>query len=148
MAEQQMPAVIPSLVVSDTEATLDWFAKLGFEQVDAVRGPDGAIAHAEVRRGADVWFMFGPASWGGTPGSSGMSVYVNLREDIDAYHERVRGAGVTISEPLTDQFWGDRTFGVEHPDGYRIMFSQHVRDVSKDEMEAAMKQMFAAAGTA
>ena len=148
MAEQQMPAVIPSLVVSDTEATLDWFAKLGFEQVDAVRGPDGAIAQAVVRRGAEVWFMLGPASWGGTPGSSGMSVYVNLREVIDAYHETVRAAGVTINEPLTDEFWGDRTFGVEHPDGYRIMFSQHVRDVSKEEMEAAMKQMFAAAGSA
>jgi PhnB protein len=141
MAEQQYPAVVPSLVVSDVRASLDWFGKLGFETGFTMEGPDGSIAHAEVRRGPDVAFMMGPSGWGGTPGSTGMSVYINLQEPVDAYHDRVSAAGVEIAEPLTDQFWGDRTFSVAHPDGYRIMFSQHVRDVSEEEMKAAMEQM-------
>jgi PhnB protein len=144
MAEQHIPAVITSLVVSDMRASLDWFTKLGFQTTFEMAGPDGSLAHAEVTRGPDVSFMMGPATWGGTPGSTGMSVYVNLQESVDAYHNQVQAAGVTITDPLTDQFWGDRTFSVEHPDGYRIMFSQHVRDVSAEEMQAAMAQMAAA----
>jgi PhnB protein len=141
MAEQQLPAIIPSLVVSDVKATLDWFAKLGFETAFEMAGPDGSIAHAEVNRGPDVHFMMGPSTWGGTPGSTGMTIYINLRESVDAYHDAVTAAGVTVKDPLTDQFWGDRTFSVEHPDGYQIMFSQHIRDVSEEEMKAAMQQM-------
>jgi PhnB protein len=146
MAEQQIPAIMPSLVVSDVQATLDWFNRLGFQTSLQMAGPDGSIGHAEVNRGPEVSFMFGPATWGGTPGSTGMSIYINLRESVDAYHDQVQAAGITITDPLTDQFWGDRTFSVEHPDGYRIMFGQHVRDVSEAEMQAAMAQM--AAGTA
>lgn len=143
MAEQQIPAIIPSLVVNDVRATLDWFGRLGFQTTFEMPGPDGSIAHAEVQRGSDVTFMMGPATWGGTPGSTGMMIYINLRESVDAYHDSVAAAGVTITEPLTDQFWGDRTFTVEHPDGYRITFSQHVRDVSQEEMQAAMERMTA-----
>ncbi|MGD9890352.1 MAG: VOC family protein [Dehalococcoidia bacterium] len=140
MTEQQIPPVVPSLVVNDMQGTLDWFAKLGFETAFTMTGPDGSIAHAEVRRGP-VHFMMGPAGWGGTPGSTGMRVYINLQESIDAYHDSVRATGVTISDPLADQFWGDRTFTVQHPDGYGIMFSEHIRDVSPEEMDAAMKEM-------
>ncbi len=145
MAEQQLPAIIPSLSVNDVQATLDWFAKLGFTTAFKMDGPDGSIVHASVNRGPDVEFMMGPASFGGTPGSTGMSIYVNLRESVDAYHNSVTSAGITVKDPLTDQFWGDRTFSVQHPDGYQIMFSQHMRDVSPEEMTAAMEQMTPAA---
>lgn len=144
MSEQQtppMPALVPSLVVNDVKATLDWFTRLGFDTRSTMAAPDGSIAHAEVGRGADVRLMLGPASWGGTPGSTGMTLYITLGESVDAYHDRVTAAGVKVKDPLTDQFWGDRTFAVQHPDGYQITFSQHVRDVSDEEMQAAMKQM-------
>jgi PhnB protein len=141
MAEQQFPAIVPSLIVSDVSATLDWFGKLGFETLDSMATPDGAVVHAEVGRGPDVRLMLGPGGWGGTPGSTGMSLYINARESIDDYHDAVKAAGVEIKEPLTDQFWGDRTFSVEHPDGYRLMFAQHIRDVSAEEMQAALEQM-------
>jgi PhnB protein len=144
MAEQHLPAVVPSLIVHDVRATLDWFAKLGFETAFEMAGPDGSLVHAEVRRGPDVSFMMGPATWGGNPGSTGMSVYINLQESVDAYHDQVQTAGITIADPLTDQFWGDRTFTVEHPDGYRIMFAQHICDVSEAEMQEAMAQMASA----
>ena len=84
MAEQHIPAVVTSLVVSDVKATLDWFAKLGVQTTFEMAGPDGSLAHAEVQRGPNVSFMMGPATWGGTPGSTGMSVYINLQESVDA----------------------------------------------------------------
>jgi PhnB protein len=147
MAEYSFPAVVPSFVVSDMKASLEWFHKLGFTTQDEMAGPDGSLVHAEVRRG-EVVIMLGPSGFGGTPGSTGMSLYVVLGESVDDYHGKVNAAGVKITEPLTDQFWGDRTFQVEHPDGYRIMFSQHVRDVSPEEMAKAMEQMAASGAPA
>src|SRR5207248_5004011 len=66
---------------------------------------------------------------------------LNLRdEDVDGLCDRARQGGVTIGEEPNDKFWGDRTFQVVHPDGYRITFAKHVRDVSEQEMHEAMKQ--------
>jgi PhnB protein len=135
------PSLVPSIVVRDVPATLEWFNKLGFATVFTMPGPDGSIVHAEVARDADTRLMLGPDSWGHTPGSAGMSLYIKVDGSVDAYHDRVTAAGIAVTEPLTDQFWGDRTFTVEHPDGYRFTFWEHVRDVSPEEMQRAMAQM-------
>jgi PhnB protein len=134
------PSVVPTIVVRDVAATLEWFNKLGFATVFTMPGPDGAIAHAEVARDADTRLMLGPDSWGHTPGSTGMSLYIKV-DDVDAYYDRVTAAGITVTQPPADQFWGDRIFTVEHPDGYRFTFWQHVRDVSPEEMQLAVAQM-------
>jgi PhnB protein len=143
MAEQIVfPGLVPSIMVNDVKGTLAWFSKLGFKTEVEMATPDGGIAHAEVSYAPDVRIMIGPAGFGpGQPGSTGMSLYITLKDSVDAYHDKVKAAGVAITDPLTDQFWGDRTFMVEHADGYKIMFSQHVRDVTPEEMDAAMKQM-------
>lgn len=148
MAENQFPPVVPSIIVNDVQATLDWFAALGFETVTAMKGPDGGIVHAEVRRGSDVWFMMGPPGPWGSPGAGGMTIYIGLKESVDAYHELVTANGIAVKDPLTDQFWGDRTFSVQHPDGYQITFSEHVRDVSEEEMARAVEEMAAAGAPA
>ena len=46
MSEQQYPPVIPSLIVSDIQATLDWFGKLGYEMTRRTGG------HMNPARGA------------------------------------------------------------------------------------------------
>lgn len=135
------PSVVPIMVVRDMPATLEWFKKLGFATVYTMPGPDGGIAHAEVARDADTRLMLSPASWGGTPGSTGMSLYIKVDGSVDAYYSRITSAGIAVTEPPADQFWGDRIFTIEHPDGYRITFWEHVRDVSPEEMQRAMAQM-------
>ncbi len=139
MTAPAMPALMPHFSVSDTAATVEWFEKLGFELAGAARTPDGAIGHAEVQRGPGLRFMFGPAR--GAVGSAGLSLYVNLSESVDDYYRAVKAAGVPITDDLADQFWGDRTFSVTHPDGYHITFGQHVKDVSMEEIEQAMTRM-------
>jgi uncharacterized glyoxalase superfamily protein PhnB len=130
----------PSITVRDVQDTLQWFAKLGFKTELEMPAPDGAIVHAEVSYGSGVRLMMGPPGEWGQPGGGGMSLYITLQESVDAYHDRAKAAGITITDALTDQFWGDRTFTVQHPDGYRITFAQHIRDVSLEEMVEAMKQ--------
>jgi PhnB protein len=144
-ASEQMPELIPTISVSDPRQTVEWFERLGFRTLYTMAMPDGTIGHGHVTRGG-VHVMFGPACADSRPGSTGMQLYINLRgEHVDDVHERARQEGLTISLPPTNQFWGYRICNVVHPDGYTFIFSEHVRDVSMEEMDEAMKQ-WAAAG--
>jgi PhnB protein len=126
---------MPALSVSDPKQSLEWFEKLGFQTLFSMAMPNGTIGHAHVAR-KGVHLMLGPCEHRGAPG---IELYINLKnEDVDAVYERVSRAGVTIGSAPQDQFWGDRTFQVLHPDGYRITFAQHVREVPEAEMQAAM----------
>jgi uncharacterized glyoxalase superfamily protein PhnB len=66
-------------------------------------------------------------------GGSTQLVYVYV-DDVDAHCETARAAGATILREPADQFYGDRTYGVEDPEGHHWSFSQHVRDVSPEDM--------------
>jgi uncharacterized glyoxalase superfamily protein PhnB len=141
--QMQMPTLIPALSVSDPRASLAWLEKLGFKTVMAMPMPDGSIAHAHAARG-DAHVMLGPPCGQGL-GAPGLTLYVNIADSVDELHARARASDIAISQEPTDQFWGDRTFTVEHPDGYKFCFAHHVRDVSEEEMKRAMEQ-WAAAG--
>jgi PhnB protein len=137
------PPIVPSIAVSDPRATIGWFEKLGFSSRGEATTPDGTIVHAEVVKGEAV-IMLGPNMMGGL-GSAGMSLYMTQENGIDDFYASVKAQGITMAEEIQDQFWGDRTFMVEHPDGYKIMFAQPVREVSMEEMQEAINS-YAAAG--
>lgn len=40
--------------------------------------------------------------------------------DVDAEHDRLKAAGVSISSELSDQPWGARVFGVTDPNGLSV----------------------------
>jgi uncharacterized glyoxalase superfamily protein PhnB len=52
-----------------------------------------------------------------------VEIYLEVA-DVDAYHDRLAKKGVRITDPLTTQWWGDRTFKVLDPGGYEIWFYQ------------------------
>ena len=43
--------------------------------------------------------------------------------------------------PVADQFWGDRYGKLEDPFGHHWSVATHIRDVTPQEMQEAMKQM-------
>jgi hypothetical protein len=43
--------------------------------------------------------------------------------------------------PVADQFWGDRYGKLEDPFGHHWSVATHVRDVSMEEVQSAMRQM-------
>ncbi len=47
-------------------------------------------------------------------------------EDVEAYHARVNKKAVKITDGLTLQWWGDRTFKVMDLCGYELWFYQTV----------------------
>ncbi|MGH9018483.1 MAG: VOC family protein, partial [Acidimicrobiales bacterium] len=54
-------------------------------------------------------------------------VYVYV-DDVDAHYATAKAAGAHIVRPLADQFYGDRTYAAEDPEGHQWSFARHVRD--------------------
>ena len=140
------PAVIPHLVVDDAAAAIDFYVKaFGAEEIGRVPGPDGKLIHAAVRiNGSSVYLnddfpetcggkSMTPKSLGGTP----VTVHLTVT-DVDHKFQRAVDAGATVVAELEDQFWGDRYGVVEDPFGHRWSLGQPVREVSVDEIQAAM----------
>ena len=57
--------------------------------------------------------------------------------------ERALDAGATVQMPAQDMFWGDRYGVVTDPYGHKWSFATHIKDVTPEEMRAAMKDAFA-----
>ena len=145
-----MPSISPLLSVDDIAKSMDYYEKvLGFQRGLTLPGDDGKPVHGEAHTG-DLMVMFGPAQHPenvaaaklaqGTPRGVGVLLYFDLGEqDIDSYYEGVKKAGAKVIEEITDQFWGDRTFTIEDPDGYILTFSRHVRDVDFSQMQQSQQ---------
>jgi uncharacterized glyoxalase superfamily protein PhnB len=141
MSEREYPPVVPEFAVSDPQASIAWFEKLGFSLKGTATMPDGTIVHAEMVKDAAL-VMLGPAT-GRALGAPGLRLYMKLNDGIDAYYQAVRASGIQIAEEIADQFWGDRTFVVQHPDGYQIMFAQAVRHVTMEEVQTHLERFAA-----
>jgi PhnB protein len=130
--ENPMPAnqgaVMPMIAVPSVDKARDFYVeKLGFEHQMAVVGKDGQLDFVNVTRGgASLMFARAPEP---PPAVDRQTVefYVTV-QDVDAVFAEVGKRGVPAAEPLTDQWWGDRTFVVSDPNGYRVWFSTHMKD--------------------
>ena len=137
-------SVTPYLMVDNAAEAIRFYER-AFGATEIMRLPMGdKIAHAEIRIGdsfvmlSDEWPDFGklgPKSRGGA--TSSLMVYV---EDVDASYARALDAGATAEQPLTDQFWGDRSGSVVDPFGHSWMLATHVEDVPPEEMGRRMSE--------
>jgi uncharacterized glyoxalase superfamily protein PhnB len=55
-------------------------------------------------------------------------------DDVDKHFESAKAQGNTILSEVADQFYGDRTYTAEDPEGHQWTFTQHVRDVAPEDM--------------
>jgi PhnB protein len=108
-----------------------------------MQGPDGkSIVHAELVIGNSIVMLSdeaeaighrSPESLKGTPVN-----FVLYVEDVDAAFKRAVEAGAKVIRPLADQFYGDRTGGVEDPFGHHWLVATHIEDVPPAEMATRM----------
>jgi len=69
----------------------------------------------------------------------GTTVTIHLSvPDVDSFVERAVAAGATLVMPVEDAFWGDRYGQVQDPFGHRWSVATHVKDMTLDEIRAAM----------
>ena len=143
---QGMHSVTPHLVCAGAAKAIEFYKQaFGAEEGARLPGPDGRLMHASVKIGDSQvmlvdempeWGALGPKSLKGTPVT--IHLYV---EDVDAFVERAVKAGAKVTMPVADQFWGDRYGKLEDPFGHHWSVATHVRDVSMEEVQSAMRQM-------
>jgi len=123
--------VTPYLIVNGASGLID-FAKELFsaEEMFRMPGPDGTIGHAEMRIGDSV-VMLADAGPDNPARPATLLVYV---EDCDASYRKALAAGASSEREPADQFYGDRTAGV-NASGILWWLHTHVEDVPPEEME-------------
>jgi PhnB protein len=134
------PWMMPYLAVSDVEKSLDFYKQaFGFEEIRALAGPDGRLAHAGLRW-HDTRILIGsedrekigklespightPKALRGTP----IVLYL-YTEDVDALYRRAIEAGALDGYPPDEMPWGDRVCLLFDADGHAWNFATNVRD--------------------
>ena len=76
----------------------------------------------------------GPVSSPGRLGGMVTCVMSLYWEDVDAAWQCAVAAGAEVMYPLEDQFYGERGGRLRDPFGQQWMMSQHIEDVSAEEM--------------
>jgi uncharacterized glyoxalase superfamily protein PhnB len=144
MAVQPKPegysTVTPYFVVPGAAEFIEFLsAAFGAQERQRHSNPDGTIMHAEVSLGDSV-IMLGDSSPEFEPTRSSTHLYV---DDVDAtYQQAVAAGGTSLREPA-DQFYGDRSAGIQDRFGNQWWLATHVEDVSPEELQrrqAAMAQ--------
>lgn len=128
--------VTPYLTVRGVGTLVDFIRNaFGATIIDCMTGEDGSIRHAEARIGDSV-VMMGEAGPEWKPKPSCLYLYV---DDVDAVYLRAIQAGaVSLREPA-NQFYGDRSGGVEDACGNQWWIATHVEDVPPEEMARRAK---------
>ena len=112
--------ICPILQYRDAHAAIDWLERaFGFERVHVYDGPDGTVAHAELRHG-DGMVMLGSAPQadeGGYGDHTGQCWAYVAVDDADAHHDRAQAAGAEIVRELQDQDYGSRDYSARDPEG-------------------------------
>ena len=144
--------LIPHLVCDNCSEAIEFYKKaFGAEEVQRMPAPDGRrIMHAAIRIGTSFVFLVDdfPEFCGGKASSpkalKGTPVSIHhYVENCDAAMKRAQDAGATVTMPAQDMFWGDRYGVVTDPYGHNWSFATHIKDLTPDEMRAAMKDAFA-----
>lgn len=141
--DDKRPQLISALCYRDPKAALKFLeAGLGFELSLLIEDAEGNVAHSQMEFG-NAAVMVGsewsadhksPAS---IDGKNTQTVHIHVHDDIDAHCERARAAGFEIVMEPADQFYGDRTYRCRDPEGHMWTVGQTIRQVSREEAEAA-----------
>lgn len=129
-------SVTPYLTIEGVPRLLE-FVKAAFDakETERVTGPDGRIAHAQVRIGDSV-VMMGEARGDWKPMPSTIYLYVS---NADATYNRALEAGAASLMEPANQFYGDRHGGVRDPVGNVWWIATHIEDVSPEELQKRAK---------
>jgi PhnB protein len=146
---EHLHTVTPRLVVRDGAAAITFYGQaFGAQEVgERFTGPNSEVIHAEIRIGDSVVMITedsagGPAASPERTGGNVTCIMALYWENVDAAWERAVGAGAEVMYPLEDQFYGERGGRLRDPFGQQWMMSQHIEDVSPEEMSRRAAALF------
>jgi PhnB protein len=141
--------VTPRLVVGDAAAAITFYRQAfgAKERGDRFLGPAGELIHAEIEIGDSVVMITedavdGPARSPEHLGGQVSCIMALYWENVDAAWDRAVAAGAEVMYPLEDQFYGERGGRLRDPFGQQPMMSQHIEDVSAEQMARRAAALF------
>lgn len=141
-------SVTPSIVCSPCSEAIDFYVQAfgAVEIKPRMTGPDGVVAHAQIRIGDSVIMLGdewpdGPTQAPSTLGGTTASLFI-YTDNVDALWARAIAAGAEEVYPLEMQFYGDKAGRVRDPFGHTWGLGQHVEDVSPEEMKRRMASFY------
>jgi PhnB protein len=137
-------SLTPYLVCKGAARAMEFYAQaFGAQEIVRMPGPDGSIAHAEVKIGNSMLMLadenkthLSPDTIGGSPCS-----IMFYTDDVDEVFKRAIAGGAKAEMPPTDMFWGDRMGNLVDPFGHKWAIATHKEDVSPEEMDKRMAAM-------
>jgi len=144
---QGVPSTLTAHIVVRGAARAIDFYRRAFGAVEELRltGPDGEIAHAELRFGDALLYLNeespdlderSPESLGGAAAS--LHLYV---EDADAAFARAVSAGAIPRLRVEDMFWGERYGTVRDPFGYEWALATRTEVLTASEIRARAQRL-------
>jgi len=129
---KQNAQLMPMISVDSVDSARSFYVdKLGFSHMMGMLGKDGQLDFCTMTLGgARIMLMRAQAPDAGTRATTSkrpVEIYLEVA-DVDNYHDELAAKNIKATTPLTDQWWGDRTFTVLDPFGYQIWFFQTVAD--------------------
>ena len=147
LAPEGLGQRLAHLVVRDAAAAAEWYtAALGAEERGRLAVPGGKLMQVELRFGSSTVMLadefpdmgvLSPLSIGGTA-----TVLHLTTDDVDAVWQRAIDGGAEVRQPLAEAFWGERYGQITDPFGHRWGLAQHIRDVSREQLERAVAELF------
>jgi PhnB protein len=135
---ENMPRITAYLLYRDVASIVGWLEKtFGLKERMRIPGPDGRITHAEMELADGVVMMGDPGPDYRNPrelGEATQHLYVYV-DDVDKHFDHAKRVGAKILAEPEDQFYGDRRYGAEDPEGHQWYFAQHVRDVAPEDLK-------------
>lgn len=123
--------VMPIIAVASVDEIRSFYVDiLGFDHVRGIVGEDGRFDFCTVaKNGARIMFARAP---GGNSSAKPIvakqpvGIYLEVA-DIERYFGQLsEKKEVKVTDRLTTQWWGDRTFKIMDPNGYEVWFYQTV----------------------
>ena len=127
-----MQSVTPYFICNEAANLISFIEKtFGGNVMARLDGKDDKVMHATMTIGESI-IMIADASekYAAMP----IMVYVYV-DDVDAvYKKAIAAKGVSLREPV-DEFYGDRSAGIQDPWGNQWWIATHVEDISNEEIE-------------
>ncbi|WP_374403345.1 VOC family protein [Niveibacterium sp.] len=148
-AVQKIPAgmhsLTPHLVCRNAADAIGFYERaFGAVTLGRLPGPDGKLMHAMLKIGDSALMLndefpefgaLGPQAGATSP----VTIHLFV-EDVDATFARAVEAGARVTMPVADMFWGDRYGKLEDPFGHQWSVATHIRDLTPEQIAAAMPQ--------
>lgn len=142
-----MTGITIHMIVPGADRASAWYCDVfGAREQGRITLPDGRLLHVEVHVSGSVLMLADefPEQGAVRPPvgvTTAVAFYLDF-PDVDAVWRKALAAGATEHRPLADTPFGERDGQLIDPFGYRWGLTQHLRDVSYEEMGHVAATMF------